>query len=74
MTGPASAAVRLLGLDPLTVSGLLARLAPVADRVAADASREAAASKWPALPAQGSPALDLLAELHLSAAARLFES
>jgi urease accessory protein len=74
MTGPASAAVRLLGLDPLSVSRLLARLAADADAVAADATRSAATGDWLALPAPGSPALDLLAELHLSAHTRLFES
>jgi urease accessory protein len=74
MTGPAAAAVRLLGLDPLSVSGLLAGLAPDADAVAADATRAAASEDWASLPAHGSPALDLLAELHGSADARLFES
>ena len=38
MTSPASAAVRLLGLDPLMVTGLLARLGPVAAAVAAEAA------------------------------------
>jgi len=74
LTGPASAAVRLLGLDPLAVSGLLARLAADADAVASDATRVAASNDWASLPAPGSPALDLLAEQHLSADARLFES
>ncbi len=33
--GPGNAAVRLLGLDPLAVAGLLAELGPLLDRVAA---------------------------------------
>jgi urease accessory protein len=74
LTGPASAAIRLLGLDPLAVSGLLARLAADADAVASEAARAAASADWASLPAHGSPALDLLAELHLAAEARLFES
>jgi urease accessory protein len=62
VSGPASAAVRLLGLDPLAVNALLVAL-PV-EAVAADAVR-AAAGPPADLPAAGSPALDLMAEDHV---------
>jgi urease accessory protein len=68
VTGPASAAVRLLALDPLQVSGLLAGLAAEIDAVAADASSA------PELPCAAAPVLDLLAETHARAEVRLFAS
>jgi urease accessory protein len=71
--GPASAAVRLLSLDPFAVQGMLARLAPAIDACAADAAR-AAAGPPPSLPADAAPALDLLADFHLTAEVRLFAS
>jgi urease accessory protein len=71
--GPASAAVRLLGLDPFAVQGLLARLAPAIDACAASAAR-AAGGPPEALPADAAPALDLLADFHLTAEVRLFAS
>ena len=71
--GPASAAVRLLGLDPFAIQTMLARLAPQIDECAALAAK--AASAGPAsLPADGAPALDLLADYHLTAEVRLFAS
>jgi urease accessory protein len=71
--GPASAAVRLLGLDPFAVQAMLARLAPEVDECAVSAVR--AAALGPAsLPAAGAPALDLLADYHLTAEVRLFAS
>jgi urease accessory protein len=71
--GPASAAVRLLGLDPFAVYAMLARLAPEVDECAAFA---AGCAGWPpaSLPAHGAPALDLLADYHLTAEVRLFAS
>jgi urease accessory protein len=66
--------VRLLGLDPFAVQGLLARLAPVIDACAGDAARAAAAGSPAALPADAAPALDLLADFHLTAEVRLFAS
>lgn len=72
VTGPASAAVRLLGLDPLGVTALLARLAPEADAVAALGAR--CANPGLALPAASAPLLDLLAEAHARADVRLFAS
>ena len=68
VTGPASAAVRLLSLDPLRVSALLAALAREIDAVA----RQAAACRE--LPCSSAPALDLLAEVHARAEVRLFAS
>jgi urease accessory protein len=75
--GPASAAVRLLGLDPFAVQAMLARLAPAIDECAALAARCAAeppSSLPAALPADSAPALDLLADYHLTAEVRLFAS
>jgi urease accessory protein len=71
--GPARAAVRLLGLDPFAVQAMLARLAPGIDECAAAAARAAARSPA-SLPAHGAPALDLLADYHLTAEVRLFAS
>jgi urease accessory protein len=73
VAGPASAAVRLLGLDPLAVTGLLARLD---DGIAALATAAAAAASgdWADLPAPAAPGLDLLAERHALAEVALFES
>ena len=71
--GPASAAVRLLSLDPFAVQGMLARLAPAIDSCSADAAR-AAAGPPSSLPAGAAPALDLLADFHLTAEVRLFAS
>ncbi|RAY12092.1 urease accessory protein UreF [Actinomadura craniellae] len=73
VTGPASAAVRLLGLDPLAVHRALADLAAEVDEVAARATT-AAAGGWAELPAASAPMLDLFAEFHLQADLRLFES
>jgi urease accessory protein len=63
--------VRLLGLDPLAVTGLLADLAVEVDRVAADATRAAAIGELPSLSA---PLLDIGAELHATWEVRLFAS
>jgi urease accessory protein len=66
--GPASAAVRLLGLDPYAVHAMLGRLAPAIDAVGEEAVRA------DDLPCDGAPALDLLADLHATAEVRLFAS
>ena len=73
VSGPASAAVRLLGLDPYRVHALLAGLAGECDTVAAQA---AALIDEPvdALPATGAPLLDVGAELHATWEVRLFAS
>lgn len=70
-TAPASAAVRLLGLDPFAVHRVLAALAPEIDRVADTAARPAPAA---ALPAGSAPALELLADVHVTREVRLFAS
>ncbi|GAA3214392.1 urease accessory protein UreF [Nonomuraea helvata] len=74
VSGPATAAVRLIGLDPVAVHGLLADLTPDLTAVAAQAHLAAADALWGTLPAYSSPALDLLAEHHARAAVRLFVS
>ena len=73
VTGPATAVVRLLGLDPLTVHAILADLGPELDRVAAAA---AAAAQGPLseLPSTSAPRLDLLAQAHARSELTLFAS
>ncbi len=70
---PASAAVRLLGLDPFAVQALLARLAPDIDECARRAAKDAGEAPS-SLPSDGAPALELLADFHLTAEVRLFAS
>ena len=73
VAGPVSAAVRLLALDPMRATGLLAALADDIERVAADGAGYADAP--PAeLPCPSAPALDLLAQTHIGQEVRLFES
>jgi urease accessory protein len=64
VSGPASAAIRLLGLDPFAVNAAVTSLS---DELRAVAERAVAASGLsPAdLPAPGAPGLDLLAEAHV---------
>jgi urease accessory protein len=73
VAGPVSAAVRLLALDPMRATGILARLAADIDQVA---ERGAGYAGGPPgdLPCPSAPALDLLAETHIRAEVRLFES
>jgi urease accessory protein len=61
---PASAAVRLLGLDPFAVQAMLARLTPSVDEC----------GSMTGLPADAAPWLDLLADHHLTTEVRLFAS
>lgn len=63
VTGPATGAIRLLGLDPFGVNAVLARLAPELDAVAATAAAHADTPPED-LPAPSAPGLDLLAEAH----------
>jgi urease accessory protein len=72
-SGPAGAAVRLLGLDPFAVQAMLARLAPDID-TCAEAAALAAGQPPQSLPCDGAPAVDLLADFHLTAEVRLFAS
>jgi urease accessory protein len=85
VAGPASAALRLLGLDPYRVQAITAELAPTMERIADAAADEAAGAvaaverdddvTWLArLPADSAPALDILADVHLTQEVRLFAS
>ncbi|SEG70533.1 urease accessory protein [Actinacidiphila yanglinensis] len=74
---PASAAVRLLGLDPFQAAAVLAALAAEVDSVAEEAEgagRRALREGPAALPAGSAPLLDLGAEAHAGWAVRLFAS
>jgi urease accessory protein len=73
VAGPVSAAVRLLALDPMRATGVLSRLSGDIELIA---SQGAAYADGPAsdLPCPSAPALDLLAETHIRAEVRLFES
>lgn len=73
VSGPASAAVRLLGLDPLAVNAALAGLAATVDHVA-DAAAVAAAGPLAELPCASTPVLDIRAEDHSTWEVRLFAS
>ncbi|WP_448621737.1 urease accessory protein UreF [Geodermatophilus sp. URMC 65] len=64
VSGPATAAQRLLAMDPLAVAALTARLAPEIDEVAA----------VDGVPAAADPLLDLLAEVHAARKDRFFAS
>jgi urease accessory protein len=63
VSGPATAAVRLLGLDPIAVNAIVARIAGEIDQI-----------PWEGIPFPSAPNLDLLAEVHTTAEVRLFES
>jgi urease accessory protein len=69
----ATAAVRLLGLDPFEIQAALHREAPLLDEVAARAA-SVADSATGELPAVTSPLADLLAEQHANYDGRLFRS
>jgi urease accessory protein len=73
VAGPASAAVRLLALDPMKAAGILAGLAGDIDHVAVLGAGYADGPLGD-LPCPSAPALDLLAQAHVRAEARLFES
>jgi urease accessory protein len=67
-TAPASAAVRLLGLDPYAVHGMLSDLSPLVEAITE------AAIRADELPDDCAPALDLLADVHAAKEVRLFAS
>ncbi|MFG3201352.1 urease accessory protein UreF [Streptomyces sp. NPDC048192] len=77
VSGPATATVRLLSLDPFDATGVLARLAPEVDRVAdtaVEAARRALDEGTDALPAASGPLLEVGAEWHAAWPVRLFAS
>jgi urease accessory protein len=73
VSGSASAAVRVLGLDPYPVHGLLARLATACDETA-DRAANVAHLGVSDLPAASAPLLDISAEDHSAWEVRLFAS
>jgi urease accessory protein len=73
VTGPATAAQRLLALDPVTVAAVTIELGDAIEGVAQEAG-EAAIGPWSLLPDLGDPSLDVLAERHASRGDRLFAS
>ncbi|MGD1221192.1 urease accessory protein UreF [Streptomyces krungchingensis] len=77
VSGPATATVRLLSLDPFDASAVLARLAPELDRVAgtaAAAARGVLDHGVDALPAASAPLLEIGAQAHAAWPVRLFAS
>ncbi|MFI1366300.1 urease accessory protein UreF [Streptomyces griseochromogenes] len=77
VSGPATATVRLLSLDPFDATGVLARLAPELDRVAntaVEAARRVLGEGVDALPAASGPLLEVGAEWHAAWPVRLFAS
>jgi urease accessory protein len=73
VAGSVSAAVRLLALDPMRATAVLARLAGEIDQVAGFGAAHAD-GPLSDLPCASAPSLDLLAETHIGAEVRLFES
>jgi len=73
VTGPASAATRLLGIDPNAVTAVLAALEPVVEDVA-DAAAKAARGAPADLPSFSAARLDIAAEHHSTWEVRLFAS
>ncbi|MFE3325884.1 urease accessory protein UreF [Streptomyces sp. NPDC059176] len=77
VSGPATAVVRLLSLDPFDATAVLAGLAADMDAVADRgvwAAQEAGHLGVDALPAASAPLLDISAEQHASWPVRLFAS
>lgn len=77
VSGPASATVRLLSLDPFDATAVLARLAPELDRVAdraVEAARGVVEEGVDVLPAASAPLLEISAEVHAAWGVRLFAS
>jgi urease accessory protein len=73
ITGPANAATRLMGLDPDSVTAVLASLAATVEQTAVAAAK-AARGPIEELPAVTAPLLDISAEHHLTWEVRLFAS
>jgi urease accessory protein len=72
--GATSAAVRLLGLDPYAVTGLVADLGPRLAALCDEVVDRADHGDPAALPAAGAPMLDVLLAHHAVADGRLFAS
>jgi urease accessory protein len=70
-TASASAAVRLLGLDPYRTHTVVADLSDDIEALVSDSSRLQSLAE---LPADSAPALDLLADVHAQMEVRLFAS
>jgi urease accessory protein len=73
VTSGASAALRLLGLDPVAVMGTVARLGAQLDREAMTAASRSGVDPED-LPSPASPMTDFLAERHAQRKERLFAS
>jgi urease accessory protein len=73
-TSCATAAVRLLGLDPFEVHAMLATFAADLDALASAAEEDAAATSVDQLPAWSGPIVEILAEDHANWEVRLFAS
>jgi urease accessory protein len=77
VSGPATATVRLLSLDPFDATAILARLATSIDHVAeqgAEAARRVPTEGVEVLPAASALLLDITAEQHAASPVRLFAS
>lgn len=77
VTGPATAAQRLLALDPVQTAAVTLELSDEIDALAADVAapfHRAAPLGLTALPDDGDPLLDLLAERHAARPMTLFAS
>lgn len=81
VTGPATSAQRLLGLDPVAVAVVTLELGPLVESVAAEAAAAVSAAvtatathRWRDLPDDGDPLLDVLAQRHAVRGDRLFAS
>ncbi len=73
VAGPATSAVRLLGLDPFEVQAVLAGLTPRLDQLARKAADDAG-KPGADLPSPCSPLLDISAQHHATWEVRLFAS
>lgn len=73
ISGPATAAVRLLGLDPFAVHGIVARVMGRAESLIEEAATSAAGPAW-LLPGGAAPLLEIGAELHRVRDIRMFAS
>jgi urease accessory protein len=73
VAGPASAAIRLIGLDPFEVTRAVAELTEEIDEIGVAAAQRALLP-LDELPMAAEPVSDLLAEAHLQRKERLFAS